>query len=119
MIASALKRLPNTQTHFRNGVSVEEQRAQKHDRFLRGRPIAYMIYEHFRATGGAPAGQGAHRFFTGAQSYCHPQVPYFILTALRDFKESPTRIWILFTRGRMMPASYHRQAGRPKLARRR
>ena len=31
-------------------VSVEEQRAQKCDGFLRGRQIAYMIYEHFRAT---------------------------------------------------------------------
>ena len=36
--------------HFRKRVSVEEQRAQKHDRFLRRRQIAYMIYEHFRAT---------------------------------------------------------------------
>ena len=37
MIASALKKLLNTQIHFRKRVSVEEQRAQKHDRFLRGR----------------------------------------------------------------------------------
>ena len=29
MIASALKKLLNTQTHFRKSVSVEEQRAQK------------------------------------------------------------------------------------------
>ena len=32
-------------------VRVKEQRAQKHDRFLRGRQNAYIIYEHFRATG--------------------------------------------------------------------
>ena len=52
MIASALKELLNTQIHFRKkDVSVEEQRAQKHDRFLRGRHIAYMIYEYFRANG--------------------------------------------------------------------
>ena len=51
MIASALKKLLNTQIHFRKGVSVEEQRAQKHDLFLRERQIAYMIYEYFRATG--------------------------------------------------------------------
>ena len=51
MIVSALKKLLNTQTHFRKRVSVEEQRAQEHDRFSRGRQIAYMIYEYFRATG--------------------------------------------------------------------
>ena len=50
VIASALKKLLNTQTHFQKRASVEEQRAQNSDRFLRGRRIAYMIYEHFRAT---------------------------------------------------------------------
>ena len=50
MIASALKKLLNTQRHFRKSASVEEQRAQKDDRFSRGRQIAYMIYAHFRAT---------------------------------------------------------------------
>ena len=50
MIASALKELLNRHVHFRRRVSVEEQRAQKHDRFLRGRQIAYMIYGRFRAT---------------------------------------------------------------------
>ena len=58
MIASALKKLLNTQTHFRKRVSVEEQRDQKHDRLLRGRHIAYMIYEYFRATGAYEAVQG-------------------------------------------------------------
>ena len=38
MIASASKKLLNTHVHFRKRVSVEEQRAQKYDRFLRGRP---------------------------------------------------------------------------------
>ena len=51
MIASALKRLLDKHIHFRKRVSVKEQRAQKHYRFLCGRQIAYMIYEHFRATG--------------------------------------------------------------------
>ena len=37
MIASALKKLINTQSTFRKRVSVEEQRAQNDDRFLRGR----------------------------------------------------------------------------------
>ena len=30
---------------------MEEQKAQKEDRFLRGRQIAFMIYNHFRVTG--------------------------------------------------------------------
>ena len=51
MIATALNRLHDKHMHFRKRVSVEEQRAQEYDRFLRGRQIAYMIYEHFRATG--------------------------------------------------------------------
>ena len=32
-------------------ISLEEQKAQKDDRFLRGRQIAYLIYDHFRVTG--------------------------------------------------------------------
>ena len=32
-------------------ISLEEQKAQKEDRFLRGRQIAYLIYEYFRVTG--------------------------------------------------------------------
>ena len=32
-------------------VSPEEQKAQKEDRFLRGRQIAYMIYDYFRVAG--------------------------------------------------------------------
>ena len=37
MIASALKRLLDKHFHFRKRVSVEKQRAQKYDRFVRGR----------------------------------------------------------------------------------
>ena len=51
IIASALKKLLDKHVRFRRRVSAEEQRAQKDHRFLRGRQIAYMIYEHFRATG--------------------------------------------------------------------
>ena len=36
---------------FKKKVSLEEQKAQKEDRFLRGRQIAYMIYDYFRVTG--------------------------------------------------------------------
>ena len=64
MFASALKKLLNTQIHFRKRVSVEEQRAQKYDRFLRGRQIAYMIYEHFRATRAYEAVQGLSDLFS-------------------------------------------------------
>ena len=44
MIVSVLQKLLDRHVHFRRRVSVEEQRAQKYDRFLRGRQIAYMIY---------------------------------------------------------------------------
>ena len=50
MSASAMTKLLNTHVHSRKRVSVEEQRAQNADRLLRGRHIAYMIYEQFRAT---------------------------------------------------------------------
>ena len=51
MIAFALEKTSRQAcSNIRKRVSFEEQRAQKYDRFLRGRQIAYMIYEHFRAT---------------------------------------------------------------------
>ena len=49
-IASALNRIIHN-SHFKRRVSLEEQEAQKQDRFLRGRQIAYLIYEYFRVTG--------------------------------------------------------------------
>ena len=49
-IASALNRIIHT-FHFKRRTSLEEQEAQKQDRFLRGRQIAYLIYEYFRVTG--------------------------------------------------------------------
>ena len=49
-IASALNRIIHN-TRFKRRVSLEEQKAQKEDRFLRGRQIAYLIYEYFRVTG--------------------------------------------------------------------
>ena len=62
MIASALKKLL-THVHFRKRESVHQQRAQKDDRFPRGRQIAYMIYEHLRATGAYEAVQGLSDLF--------------------------------------------------------
>ena len=49
-IASALNRIIHN-TQFKRKVSLEEQKAQKEYRFLRGRQIAYLIYEYFRVTG--------------------------------------------------------------------
>ena len=49
-IASALNRIIHN-SHFNRRVSREEQKALKEDRFLRGRQIAYLIYEFFRVTG--------------------------------------------------------------------
>ena len=62
MIASAWKKLL-THVRFRKRASVEEQRAQKYGRFFRGRHIADMIYEHFRATGACEAVQGPSDLF--------------------------------------------------------
>ena len=49
-IASALNRIIQN-SQFRKKVSLEEQNAQKEDRFLRGRQVAFMIYDYFRVTG--------------------------------------------------------------------
>ena len=49
-IASALNRIIHN-SQFKRKVSLEEQKAQKEDRFLRGSEIAYLIYEYFRVTG--------------------------------------------------------------------
>ena len=49
-IVSALNKIIHN-SHFKRKISLEEQKAQKEDRFLRGRQIAYLIYEQFRVTG--------------------------------------------------------------------
>ena len=49
-IALALNRIIRN-TRFKKKISLEEQKAHKEDRFLRGRQIAYLIYEYFRVTG--------------------------------------------------------------------
>ena len=49
-IASALNKIIHN-SHFKRRISLEEQKAQKQDRFLRGRQIAYLIYDCFRVTG--------------------------------------------------------------------
>ena len=57
MIASALKKLLDTNVRCRRAT------CSKNNRFLRGRQIAYMIYEHFPATGAYEAVQGLSNLF--------------------------------------------------------
>ena len=45
-IASALNKIIHN-SHFKRRISLEEQKAQKEDRFLQGRQMAYLIYEQF------------------------------------------------------------------------
>ena len=49
-VASALNRITHN-SHFKRRISLEEQKAQKQDSFLRGRQIAYLICDYFRVTG--------------------------------------------------------------------
>ena len=49
-IASALNRIIHN-TRFKKKVILEEMKAQREDRFLRGIQIACLIYEYFRVTG--------------------------------------------------------------------
>ena len=49
-IASALNIIIHN-SQFKRRISLEEQKAQKQDRFFRGRQIAYLIYDYFRVTG--------------------------------------------------------------------
>ena len=49
-IASALNKIIQN-SQFKKKASLEEQKAQEEDRFLRGRQIAFMIYDYFRVTG--------------------------------------------------------------------
>ena len=49
-IASALNKIIQN-SHFKKRVSLEEQKAQKEDQFLRRRQIAFVIYDYFRVTG--------------------------------------------------------------------
>ena len=41
----------SSNSHFKTRISPEEQKAQKEDRFLRGRQIGHLIYDYFRVTG--------------------------------------------------------------------
>ena len=62
-IASALKKIIQN-TRFKKKISLEEQKAQKEDRFLRGRQIAYQIYAYFRVKGANDSGEDYADLFT-------------------------------------------------------
>ena len=62
-IASALNRTIHN-SHFKRRVSLEEQKAQKEDRFLRGRQIAYLIYKYFWVTGANDSVESCADLFT-------------------------------------------------------
>ena len=62
-IASALNRIVHN-SHFKRKVSLEEQKSKKEDRFLRGRQIAYLIYEYFRVTGANDSVENHPNLFT-------------------------------------------------------
>ena len=49
-IASALNKIIQN-SHFKKKVSLEKQKTHEEDRFLRGRQIAFVIYDYFRVTG--------------------------------------------------------------------
>ena len=62
-IASALNKIIHN-SHFKRKISLEEQKAQKEDRFLRGRQVAYLIYEYFRVTGATDSVENYTDLFT-------------------------------------------------------
>ena len=49
-ISSALNKISHN-SQFKRRISLEEEKSQKEARLLRGRLIAYLIYDHFRVTG--------------------------------------------------------------------
>ena len=61
-IASALNKIIQN-SQFKKKVILEEQEAQKEDRFLRGRQIAFMIYDYCRVTGAHDPVLDYGRFF--------------------------------------------------------
>ena len=62
-IVSALNRIIHS-TRFKKKISQEEMKTQKEDRFLRGRQIAYLIYEYFWVTGANDSVENYAELFT-------------------------------------------------------
>ena len=80
-IASALKRIITDQ-YFRRRINVKNSIAQKYDRFLRGRQIVFLIFEHFLATGAHEAAMSLYKEMTfrisiqDGTKLCYLQVKY-------------------------------------------
>ena len=83
-IASVLNRIIHN-TQFTRTISLEEQKAQKEDRFLRGRQIAYLIYDHFRVTGSHDSVENYTDLFTIV----------FEMTIFRNSTQSGTEYYCL------------------------
>ena len=62
-IVSALNRIIHN-TQFNRKVCLEEKKAKKENRFLRGRQIADLIYEYFRVTGAIDSVENYADLFT-------------------------------------------------------
>ena len=62
-IASALNKIIH-KSQFKRRISLEEQKAQKQDRLLRGRQIAYLIYGPFWITGSHDSVENFSDLFT-------------------------------------------------------
>ena len=99
-IASALNKIIQN-SHFKKEVSLEEPKAQKEDRFLRGRQIAFMMYDYFRVSGAHDTildhadslllfttimfrnpTQDGMRFFYPCQKF-HPMISWKVCTKMR------------------------------------
>ena len=63
LIASALKKLLNTQTHFRKRVKCRRAASSKTRPILTRKTDCVQIYEYFRATGACEAVQGLSNLF--------------------------------------------------------
>ena len=57
-------RIASANSQFKRRISLEEQKAQKEDRFFRGRQIAYLIYDYFRVTGAQDSVENYADLFT-------------------------------------------------------
>ena len=64
-IAAAVNKIIQN-SQFKKKVSLEEEKAQKEERFLRGRQIAFMICDYFRVTGAHDAVLDCADFFSVA-----------------------------------------------------
>ena len=80
---------------------MEEQKSQVQDRFLRGRQIAYMIYEHFQAIGAHEAALVLTDLFTVSSQGDDIQdlIPDGIKFYYLQVKLPETMFWKVCTKG--------------------